>query len=560
MTSKNRDAARVLVTAALPYSNGRLHVGHIVGAYLPADTYVRFLRLQGKDVRFVCGSDDHGVAIMLTAQKEGKSPSEVAKYYNESQKRAFEGLRIEFDIYSSTSRNPYHARLSQKFFSQMLERGFFEKQRTRQFFDPSNGTFLPDRFVKGTCGFCGTEDQNGDQCESCGKMLDVDSLKDPRSVMSGQPATSKETVHWFIDLSRFEGAVAEWLKHAEVRDHTRKYVEGLIGTGLVKRSMTRDLTWGVPVPLADPDAKGKVLYVWFDAPIGYISNTEELCAERDGDPQEYLTWWGEEDSEIIHFIGEDNTVFHCLVWIAMLAAEGSYRLPKGVIVNQFMNIQFPGKEETKISKSRGTAVWIEDYLRDGGNPEALRYYLTVMATERSKTAYNPEDLLNRQNTDLANTLGNFVNRVLSFSGKHFGPNVPKKTPSKESEIDRTFQKLSARTHEQATEQLRTFQFKAALEGIMEFARACNKYVDDKQPWTARKTDPEGAAATLAYAIDAIKALAIWLTPFMPTTGERIAAMLNLDMKKLSWDDALKPMPDGAELGTAQILFAKSADL
>jgi methionyl-tRNA synthetase len=552
MTSRKR----VLVTAALPYSNGRLHVGHIVGAYLPSDTYVRFLRLRGIPVKFICGSDDHGVAIMLTAQKEGKTPAEVAKFYNESQKRAFDGLRIEFDTYSSTSRNPHHAGMSQDFFKRMLDKGFFEKKSTRQFYDPKTETFLPDRFVKGACGYCGTVEQNGDQCESCGKMLDVENLKDARSVMSGEPAMVRDTVHWFLDLSKFQSQVGEWLGRSVVREHTKKYVEGLIGNGFVKRSMTRDISWGVPLPLTDPEAKGKVLYVWFDAPIGYISNTKEVCAEAEGDAEKYREWWQSDDTEIYHFIGEDNTIFHCMVWIAMLLAEGSYKLPKGVIVNQFMNIQFPGQEEQKISKSRGTAVWIEEYLENGGDPDALRYYLTMIATERSKSTYQTTDLIQRQNSELANVIGNFVNRILSFTIKNYGPAVPEQTPGKLTPVDAAFTESLVSTHAKVTESLEAFNFKTALEQVMEFARACNKYVDDKAPWTSKKTDAELTKTTLNIAIQAIRALGVMLTPFMPTTGERMVKMLGLDPKTVTWEQAVQNLPAGHALGQPEILFQK----
>ncbi len=547
---------RALITAALPYSNGRLHVGHIVGAYLPSDTYVRFLRLNGVPVRFICGSDDHGVAIILTAQRENRTPAEVSKHYHGVQLEAFKGLRIEFDIYSSTSRNPYHAPLSQEFFTRTLEKGFFEKRSTRQFYDPKSAQFLPDRFVRGTCGFCGTLDQNGDQCEQCGKMLDVESLKDARSVMSGDPATVKDTVHWFLDLSRFQADVARWIEKATLRDHTKKYVEGLIANGFVQRSMTRDLTWGVPVPLSDPEAQGKVLYVWFDAPIGYISNTKELCEIQDGNPEGFSDWWQSEDCDVFHFIGEDNTIFHCMVWIAMLQAHGAYQLPRGVIVNQFMNIQFPGKEETKISKSRGTAIWIDEYLAGGGDPDALRYYLTMISTERSKSTYQPADLIQRQNSELANVLGNFVNRVLSFTVKNYGPTVPSAEEKSTSDVDHQFNEKRLAAAKRVAQSLEEFSFKQALEQVMEFARECNRYIDEKAPWATRKTDEALTKTTLNFAIQAIRSLGIMLLPFMPTTGEKILGFLALDASAATWGDASSQLPSGHAIGEPKILFQK----
>jgi methionyl-tRNA synthetase len=398
---------KVIVTSALPYANNRPHVGHIAGAYLPADIYVRFLKSKGVDVKFVCGSDDYGVAIMLTAQKEEKTPAEVAKFYNQEQKKAFDALNINFDIYGATSQNPFHTDVSQDFFKLIFEKGYFEKNRNQQFYDEQTKTFLPDRFVKGRCGYCEAEDQNGDQCENCGNVLDTTTLKEARSVLSGQPAVVAETVEWLLDLSRFREPVEAWLENAKLRDGTKKFVRGLISTGLVKRSMTRDISWGIPVPLEDPDAKGKVLYVWFDAPIGYISNTAQLLNSKD----QGNDLWCDKEIEKYHFIGEDNTIFHCVIWIAMLHASGKYKLPDGVIVNNFLNIQFTGQEEQKMSKSRGTAVFIEDYLESGGEVDALRYYLTSVAPEKARTAYKPEDLDQKRNSELADVLGNLVNRI-----------------------------------------------------------------------------------------------------------------------------------------------------
>lgn len=552
----NQERKRILVTAALPYSNGRLHVGHIAGAYLPADIYVRFLRLTGKDVRFVCGSDDHGVAILLTADNEKKTPAEVAAQYSDLQKKDFEGLDIHFDIYGSTSRTKYHARTSQDFFLKLHEKGYFEKKTTRQFFDESRGVFLPDRYVKGTCGYCGTPDQNGDQCENCGKVLDVDTLKDARSTLSKNPAGVKETVHWFLDLTRFQKAVLDWVESARLRDNTRTYVKSLLSQGLVKRSMTRDIPWGIPVPLPDADAKGKVLYVWFDAPIGYISNTKDLCATLDGNAEKYSDWWKSGDCDIVHFIGEDNTIFHCVIWIAMLSAEGTFRLPTSVVVNQFLNIQFPDKEAEKISKSRGTAVWIGDYIASGADPDVLRYYLTAIAPERARTVYKPEDLLQRNNVDLANTLGNFVNRIVSFTQKHVGPQIPDWSGAKATDADAAFRRLIETTHERVTADLERGSFRSALEGIMDLARECNKYVDTKAPWVTRKTDMELTKVTLAHGLHAIRYLGVALLPFLPRAAAKICRMVGLDPTTQKWSEATRALPAGSPLGEATILFQK----
>jgi methionyl-tRNA synthetase len=419
--------------------------------------------------------------------------------------------------------------------------------------------FLPDRFVKGTCGYCGTPEQNGDQCENCGKMLDVDTLKNARSVVSGQPAIVKESAHWFLDLSRFEDQVAAWLKTATLRDHTRSYVSGLLSTGLVKRAMTRDLTWGIPVPLDDPDAKGKVLYVWFDAPIGYISNTMELCELRGESPERYSDWWKSDDCDLYHFIGEDNTIFHCVIWIAMLGAEGSFKLPNGVIVNQFLNIQFPGKEEEKISKSRGSAVWIEDYLAAGNNPDVLRYYLTMIAPERARTVYKPEDLAQRNNSELANILGNFVHRLVSFTHKYFGPAIPAFPAEKVTATDTAFLARISETHRELTECLESFNFKAGLETIMDLCREANRYLDEKAPWTTRKTDMETTAVTLAYGLRAVQYLATALAPYLPESAAKIAKTLALSPETLRWADAVQFLPAGSPLEKPEILFTKIED-
>ncbi|MBF0312803.1 MAG: methionine--tRNA ligase [Oligoflexia bacterium] len=548
---------KYLVTAGLPYSNGRLHVGHIAGCYLPADIWVRYLRMCGHDVRYICGSDDHGVAIMLTADKEGKTPREVASYYNQKQQMAFKGLGIEFDIYGSTSGTKFHKEMSQHFFLRMQEKGLFEKRRTRQFYDESKEMFLPDRFVKGECGFCGTKDQNGDQCENCGKILDVDSLKSAYSTMSGGAATVKETVHWFLDLSKFRPEVEAWLARAEMRENTKAYVQSLINNGLVTRSMTRDIEWGIPLPIDDPEAKGKVLYVWFDAPIGYISNTMEMCEQECGHAERYSDWWKSKETKIFHFIGEDNTIFHCLIWIAMLSAEGSLSLPEGVVVNQFLNIQFPDKSEVeKISKSRGTAIWIEDYLSEGGDPDILRYYLTSIAPERARTIYKPDDLIAKNNADLANVLGNFVNRVLSFNLKYVGAEVPAYDKAKVGELDRLFESELLATHKRVGEAFDNYSSKMALQHIMDFARACNKYIDDKKPWSTRKDDMETTKVTLYYGIRAIHFLTLALSPFMPKKTQEMAKMLDLKLEEQKWSDAVRELVPGKLLGTPGILFQK----
>lgn len=555
MSSRQR---RVLVTAGLPYSNGRLHVGHLGGAHIPSDIYVRYLRLAGANVRFICGSDDYGVAIMLAAEKEGRTPREVADFYRAKQVEDFAGMEMSFDHYSGTSSNPLHAKTSQDFFLALYKKGYFEKQSSRQFYDERKAVFLPDRYVKGTCGFCGTVEQAGDQCESCGKVLDVDTLKDATSVMSGGPATVRETVHWFLDLSRFRQEVEGWIARAELRDQTRAYVSGLLESGLIKRAMTRDLSWGIPVPLDDPDAAGKVLYVWFDAPIGYISNTVEMCVKNGGSAKDADVWWRDPSTEVVHFIGEDNTVFHCIIWIAMLHAEGTITLPKAVVVNHYVNIQVADRDVEKMSKSRGTAVWIGEYLARGGDPDSLRYYLTATASEKARGVFRMEDLELRHNGELADTLGNLVNRITSFSVKHCGPSVPEYDPARECEADRRLEQQLRDTFRQATEELEHFSFKAALEVIMEFARACNRYVDEKAPWSTRKTDMETTKVTLAVCLRAIHALGVMLSPFIPGASDKILQAFGRSGEGVSWSDAVDYRVQGRPLSQPPILFQKIA--
>ncbi|MCZ6683615.1 MAG: class I tRNA ligase family protein, partial [Planctomycetota bacterium] len=410
---------RFLVTAGLPYSNGPLHVGHIAGAYLPADIYVRYLHSRGDEVRFICGSDDNGVAIEIAASKQGITPAELTARYNKSQCEDFAGLGIEFDIYGGTHQPDYvelHNRLSREFFKTIYDNGHFVKKSTDQLYDADAKRFLPDRYVTGTCYHqlpdgapCKHPSATGDQCENCGNSIDPLLLIDPKSVISGKTPERRRTTHWYLQLSKFQGMLADWfsLVSLDWRPLVTNFATGAVKQGLPERAMTRDLDWGVPVPLDDTDAAGKVLYVWFDAPIGYVSFTAALCQQRDGDWRKYKDWWQNPDCKIVHFIGEDNTVFHALIWPSMLlgthyAADelqglgstyrapkesGHYQLPTNVVANAFLNIKFPGEEEEKISKSRGRAVWISDFLKMF-DADALRYYLTINAPESQRTAWS----------------------------------------------------------------------------------------------------------------------------------------------------------------------------
>ena len=406
-TAKSNVNRRFLITAALPYSNGRLHVGHIAGAYLPADIYVRYLRATGADVRFICGSDDNGVAALKTAREQDRTVEELTAHFNSSQRADFSGLNINFDIYGGTHQPDYvktHEHFSQGFFSKIHEKGLFTKRTTKQLYDEEAQQFLPDRFVRGTCPHCKSENAFGDQCEDCGRSVDQQVLINPISTMTGTTPTLKETIHWYLRLDQLQDRLATWLKSKEDegacgatwRTIVLKQSLGRIEVeGLPERAMTRDLTWGVPVPLDDPDAEGKSLYVWFDAPIGYVSFTAALCEQRGEGADAFAHWWQDPDCKVVHFIGEDNIVFHAITWPAMMIAshqddksqgkKGEYQLPHNVVSNAFLNIKFPGKDEEKISKSRGTAVWIEDYLKTF-DADPLRYYLTAIAPENALAA------------------------------------------------------------------------------------------------------------------------------------------------------------------------------
>jgi methionyl-tRNA synthetase len=553
---------RYLVTAALPYSNNRLHVGHIAGAYLPADTYVRYLRARGHEVRFVCGSDDNGVAIEITALQEHSTPEEISARFHASQKRDFAGLGIEFDVYGGTHQPgfvEFHERFSQEFFTNIHEKGYFTKRRSKQLYDPEAQRFLPDRFVRGTCHWpgCGFERATGDQCEACGQMIDPLLLKSPVSVITGRPAEIRETTHWYMHLNKFERPLKEWLesKQGQWRPSVLNFALGQIKQGLPERSMTRDISWGVPVPLDDPDAQGKVLYVWFDAPIGYMSFTAACCAEREGDWRAWERWWCDPGTAIHHFIGEDNTVFHALTWPAMLMADGRSQLPAAVIANNFMNLRVAGTLR-KISKSDTAPhapVWIEEYLAKGLDPDALRYYLTAQAPETARTAFDPEEFVTRNNSELVAALGNFVNRALAFAQKYFDNRVP--AAAARTEADRAHVAAADEALEKVAACLEAQRFRSGLEEMMAFARQCNEYFSIRAPWATRKTDLADCAATIATCIHAVHYLAILTWPFMPRAALKMLQMLNSPDQTVRWQPPPPPAA-GAELGQAAILFAK----
>ncbi len=550
---------RYLVTAALPYSNNRLHVGHVAGAYLPADTYVRYLRAAGRDVRFICGSDDNGVAIEISALQENRTPAEIAGHFHDLQARDFAGLGIEFDVYGGTHHPDFvelHERFSQEFFRAIEARGYFTKRRTKQLYDPQAGRFLPDRFVRGTCHHCGYDRATGDQCDNCTQMIDPLLLGRPVSVISGQPAEVRETTHWYLRLSDFEQPLRAWLesKQGQWRPNVLNFALGQIKQGLPERSMTRDISWGIPIPLDDPDARGKVLYVWFDAPIGYISFTAGWCRDHEGDWRRFEPWWADPETAIVHFIGEDNTVFHALTWPAMLMAERRFQLPAAVVANNFMNHRVGG-ELLKISKSTtapDAPVWIEEYLKKGLDPDALRYYLTALAPETARTAFDPDEFITRNNSELVAALGNFVNRSLTFAARYFDGRVPE--AAAQTDADRAHVTRGGEALRTVGAHLEGYRFRAALEELMAYARVCNEYFSVRAPWASRKDDLADCAAAIATCIHAIHYLAVMAWPFMPGAARRMLTMLGRP-PEVRWDDPPPPVA-GAPLGAPVILFAK----
>lgn len=551
---------RYLVTCGLPYSNNRLHVGHIAGAYLPADTFVRYMRAKGEEIRFVCGSDDNGAAIEISAMKSGQTPQEISTHYHELQKANFESLGIEFDVYGGTHQPHYqqtHEELSQDFFRRIEEKGYFSKKTTKQLYDPKAKRFLPDRYVRGTCHHCGNPDANGDQCDHCGKMIDPLLLIDPVSkITPDQPAEVRETTHWYLKLNDFEIMLKRWLESKEGtwRSQVLNFALGQIKQGLPERAMTRDIEWGIPVPLEDPDADGKVMFVWFDAPIGYVSFTAQHAKDTNAE-HDYEYWWASEDCGIVHFIGEDNTVFHALIWPAMLMADERFQLPFNVVANNFLNIKLDG-EITKISKSTTpdeSPVWISEFVKHF-DPDALRYCLTAVAPETSRTVFEPQDFITRNNSELVATFGNFINRFMSaFIKKHYEGKVP--DAALQDDRDRALIASGEEALGTVGSLIEQHQYRAALEAMMRYAHDCNEYFSEREPWKTRKTDPELCAATIATCVHAAHYLAVLAYPFMPRAMQRLRTMLGVGDQTISWQPIAAP-PTGMQLGEPAILFEK----
>ncbi|QYA25077.1 methionine--tRNA ligase [Gramella sp. MT6] len=553
----NKNPQRFTITAALPYTNGPIHIGHLAGVYVPADIYSRFLRMQGHDVAFVCGSDEHGVPITIKAKKEGVTPQDVVDKYNGIIKKSFEDFGVSFDNYSRTSGKTHHDTAS-AFFKKMYEDGKFIEETTKQLYDEEAGQFLADRFVTGTCPKCGNEEAYGDQCESCGTSLNATDLINPKSAITGAVPTLKETRHWFLPLDQYEDFLKEWIlkgHKADWKSNVYGQVKSWIDDGLRARAVTRDLDWGIPVPVEGGD--GKVLYVWFDAPIGYISSTKEW-AEREG--KDWEPYWKDENTKLVHFIGKDNIVFHCIIFPVMLKAHGEFILPENVPANEFLNLE--GK---KLSTSKNWAVWLHEYLEDfPGQQDVLRYVLTANAPETKDNDFTWKDFQARNNNELVAIFGNFINRVVVLTNKYYNGIVPE--PGTYSEVDeKTVAELKAYPSVIASS-IERYRFREAQGELMNLARLGNKYLADEEPWKLIKTDEERVKTIMYVALQIASALSIISEPFLPFTSAKLKKMLNhVDENSDNtpdWDiigtkEAL--IPAGHQIGKAELLFSKIED-
>ncbi len=508
---------RTLVTCALPYANGPVHIGHLAGVYVPADIYVRYLRMRGRDVLYVCGSDEHGVPITIKAREQGCTPQDIVDRYHKIIKDSFTSLGINFDIYGRTS-SQVHAEGASEFFRKLYDDGKFVTRESEQYYDPEAKTFLADRYIVGTCPRCGNEGAYGDQCEKCGSTLSPEELINPRSKLSGATPVKKKTTHWYLPLQDYEQWISQWILegHKEWRSNVYGQVKSWLDGGLQPRAVTRDLDWGVPVPVEG--AEGKVLYVWFDAPIGYISNTRELL------PQSWEKWWKSQDTRLVHFIGKDNIVFHCIVFPAMLKAYGDgYILPDNVPANEFLNL-----EGDKISTSRGWAVWAHEYLQDfPGKEDVMRYTLTANAPQTADNDFSWKDFQARNNSELVAIFGNFVNRAVVLTHKYFGGKVPACGPL--SDVDKEVMAEIPALKESMEKNLEAFRFREALRDAMGIARAGNKYISDTEPWKVAKTDLDRTATILNICIQICADLAIAFEPFTPFAAERLRRMLGVTL-------------------------------
>lgn len=543
---------RYTITAALPYTNGPIHIGHLAGVYVPSDIYARYLRLQGKDVAFICGSDEHGVAISMKAKKEGITPQEVIDKYNAIIKKSFEDFGISFDNYSRTSAKIHHETAS-AFFKKLYDNGDFIEEVTEQLYDAKAEQFLADRFVTGTCPKCENPEAYGDQCERCGSTLNATDLINPKSTITGETPIIKETKHWFLPLDRYQDFLQKWI----LEDHAKDWKTNVLGQvkswlddGLKPRAVTRDLDWGIDVPVEG--AEGKKLYVWFDAPIGYISATKEWAAREGKNWEDY---WKKEDTKLVHFIGKDNIVFHCIIFPAMLKAEGSFILPDNVPANEFLNL-----EGNKLSTSKNWAVWLHEYLIDfPDKQDVLRYALTANAPETKDNDFTWKDFQARNNNELAAVFGNFINRVVVLTNKYYNGIVP--TPNELTEVDeQTLAELKAYPAVIASS-LERYRFREAQVELMNVARLGNKYLADEEPWKMVKTNPERVQTQMYVALQIASALAILSEPFLPFTSQKLCKMLNIQLNH--WNlafDQWNLTKAGHQIGQAEILFAQIEDV
>ncbi len=539
---------RTLVTTALPYANGPVHIGHLAGVYVPADIYVRYKRMKGDEVLFIGGSDEHGVPIAIKAKAEGVSPQEVVDRYHALIKESFARLGIDFDIYSRTT-SETHEKTASAFFTKLYESGKLIEQTSEQYYDPKAKQFLADRYITGTCPHCHNERAYGDQCEACGTSLSATDLIDPHSAISGAKPELRETKHWYLPLGDYESFLREWILegHKEWKPNVYGQCKSWLDLGLQPRAVTRDLDWGIPVPLQG--AEGKVLYVWFDAPIGYISNTKELL------PDSWRTWWCDPETRMIHFIGKDNIVFHCIIFPAMLKAEGSFNLPDNVPANEFLNL-----EGDKISTSRNWAIWLHEYLDEmPGKEDVLRYVLTANAPETKDNDFTWRDYQARNNNELVAIYGNFVNRALVLTHKYFDGKVP--PLGHLTEIDEEMLREVAAIPAELDDQLEHFHFREALKTAMQLARIGNKYLADTEPWKVIKSDPDRVATILHLALQLVGNLSIAFAPFTPFSTRRLLAMLQVEEGGFAFSrfGATDLLPEGHQLGTPELLFEKIED-
>ena len=545
----SKEFNRTTVTAALPYANGPVHIGHLAGVYVPADIYVRYLRLRGKDVAFICGSDEHGVAITLRARKEGKTPQEVVDQYNAQIKKSFEDFGISFDIYSRTSSKVHHETASE-IFKTLHDKGEFVERSSEQYFDVKEQQFLADRYIKGTCPNCGYEEAYGDQCEKCGSTLSPSELKNPRSMLSGEPPILKETTHWYLPLDTYEPWLREYIlkEHIEWKPNVYGQCKSWLDNGLQPRPITRDLDWGIPVPV--PNAEGKVLYVWFDAPIGYISATKEWAQANGKNWEDY---WKSEDTRLLHFIGKDNIVFHCIIFPAILKAEGSFILPDNVPANEFLNL-----ENDKISTSRNWAVWLHEYLEElPGKQDVLRYVLTANAPETKDNDFTWKDYQTRNNSELVAIYGNFINRAVVLTHKFYEGKIP--AASAFESIDTDTLSAAKAIPSKIEEALEQFKFREALSLMMELARIGNKYLADTEPWKTIKVDEDRTKTIMNVSLQLAASLAVFSEPFLPDTSVKLKDMLYLN--GASWDAAknFDLLAAGHAINVGTLLFEKMED-